>query len=351
MHARMSDVAAVDPSCKALADLLRQLLARDYRFTTPTPLTHQRVLAQRQQVSRQTAGPHPARASDRSPASDLRDIFGWNLPFQRRLVDPGLLDAMVCAGAVAPEEPAAPDEMVQSAFRVSSLGNDLFVHSAFPTVQSCAVFFGPDTYRFARFIGHALQAQAPTLGATHGSVLRVLDIGCGTGAGGVAAVRVLGQHTVLTLNDINPLALRYASANVAAAGVACQWLPGDAMAAVVADYDVIIANPPYLDDDQQRAYRHGGARLGRDLSLRMVVTALAHLAPGGTVLLYTGVAMVGGHDPFLAELRCVLRDFDGSWAYSEIDPDVFGEELERPVYAHIDRIAAVGLVATRRLAA
>ena len=58
--------------------------------------------------------------------------------------------------------------------------------------------------------------------------------------------------------------------------------------------------------------------------------------------------MVGGHDPFLAELMVLFDGFDGTWTYSEIDPDVFGEELERPVYADIDRIAAVGLVATRR---
>ena len=120
------------------------------------------------------------------------------------------------------------------------------------------------------------------------------------------------------------------------------------MTQVSSDYDVIIANPPYLDDTQQRAYRHGGARLGRELSLRMAATALAHLAPGGQLLLYTGVAIVGGHDPFLAELKALFNGFEGRWTYSEIDPDVFGEELARPVYADIDRIAAVGLVATRR---
>lgn len=38
----------------------------------------------------------------------------------------------------------------------------------------------------------------------------------------------------------------------------------------------------------------------------------------------------------------------GSTSYDEIDPDVFGEELEQPAYAAAHRIAAVGLVVTRR---
>lgn len=36
-----------------------------------------------------------------------------------------------------------------------------------------------------------------------------------------------------------------------------------------------------------------------------------------------------------------------SWKYEEIDPDVFGEELDTPAYAGIDRIAAVLLVARK----
>ena len=332
----MSGEPLIHGSEAAIANLLHYLAGQQYRFITPTPLTHQQVLDRRAQLSCQNATRH---------LPDLRDVFGWNLPFNRRLLDPLLGELMTRAGALPAAEPDAPDAPCRSQLRVASLGNDLFVHSAFPTMQSDAVFFGPDTYRFARFISEVLERPAP---ACHGPTpLRILDVGCGTGAGGVAAVRAFGQQAMLMLNDINPKALRYAAANLAAAAITTHWLPGDAMTEVTADYDVIIANPPYLDDVQQRAYRHGGARLGRDLSLRMAATALSHLAPGGRLLLYTGVAIVDGCDPFLAELKALLKRFDGSWTYCEIDPDVFGEELARPVYADVDRIAAVGLVAIR----
>ena len=33
--------------------------------------------------------------------------------------------------------------------------------------------------------------------------------------------------------------------------------------------------------------------------------------------------------------------------YRELDPDVFGEELDRPAYAHVERIAVVALDAVK----
>ena len=121
-----------------------------------------------------------------------------------------------------------------------------------------------------------------------------------------------------------------------------------------AKFDLIISNPPYLDDVAQSAYRHDGARVGKALSVRIGEEALARLAPGGRLLLYTGAAIVGGVDSFLADMQPMLEhaqtgnQFD--WSYSEIDPDVFGEKLDQPVYKHVDRIAAVGLTVTRKTA-
>lgn len=152
----------------------------------------------------------------------------------------------------------------------------------------------------------------------------------------------------LTMNDINPMALQYASANAAHGGLPVRLAEGDALSAVTGQFDLIVSNPPYLDDAARRAYRHGGERLGRALSVRIAREALGRLAPGGQLLLYTGVAIAGGVDAFRAEIQPLLDEADCIWSYSEIDPDVFGEELEQPVYAHVDRIAAVGLIAARR---
>lgn len=42
----------------------------------------------------------------------------------------------------------------------------------------------------------------------------------------------------------------------------------------------------------------------------------------------------------------IARDAGARLSYRELDPDVFGEELEKPVYAGAERIAAVGAVLT-----
>ena len=331
----------LDDEATALGRVLQHLASSGYRFITPTPLTHSRVLAHRGEQT----------------ATNLRDVFGWNMPFKMAScagMTRELLSAMRGAGVLHTR-----GDILQSRVRVASLDDDLFVHSAYPTTQDDAVFFGPDTYRFARFI----QQEVAVDFLPGGLSVRLLDVGCGSGAGGIVAARALAKvmqsgPLEVSMNDINPLALQYTAVNAAQAnlaGVAIKPALGNALRAVKGDFDLIISNPPYLADASQRAYRHGGERLGRALSVRIAEEALARLAPGGRLLLYTGVAIVNGVDAFLADMKPHLTgdtlgcEFD--WSYSEIDPDVFGEELEQPAYAHIDRIAAVGLVATRKFGA
>ena len=317
-----------DEAATALGLVLRHLSVSGYRFTTPTPLTHQRVLAHR--------GPQLA--------ATLSDVFGWNMPFKIATCDGmtrELLAAMRGAGVLQTRE-----EALQSGVRVASVGDDLFVHSTYPTTQDDAVFFGPDTYRFSRFI----QQGAIDVQSTGGQPIRLLDVGCGSGAGGIIAARTLCHLGPLevNMNDLNPLALRYTAINANFAGIAIKPALGNALRAVKGNFDLIISNPPYLDDSAQRAYRHGGARLGRALSVRIGEEALARLAPGGRLLLYTGVAIVKGVDGFLADMQPVLNDAQFEWSYAEIDPDVFSEELEQPIYKNADRIAVVGLTVTRK---
>ncbi len=337
---RREDAAASCPDLRSagtgqtaqLTRLLTAVASTGYRFITPTPLTHQRVLDRRGTATGTT----------------LRDIFGWSLPFKPAAVSPDLRVLMHDAGVLLPH-----GELLRSTVRISSIDNDLFLHTAFPTLKNDAVFFGPDTYRFARFIQQALPGCGQLAPSRIGRPFRVLDVSCGSGAGLVVAARAMAgsdrsASLELTMNDINPLALEYASANAAHGCLPVRLAEGDALSVVTGQFDLIISNPPYLHDAAQRAYRHGGERLGRALSVRIAQEALDRLAPGGQLLLYTGVAIVNGIDDFRAEMQPLLNEADCTWSYSEIDPDVFGEELEQPVYAQVDRIAAVGLIATRR---
>ncbi|KTT03258.1 SAM-dependent methyltransferase [Pseudomonas oryzihabitans] len=315
-----SDLSAGTPDpAAALQLLIETLRAADYRFITPTPASHARVNAR------------PGNAW----ARDLQGIFGWSRPFSRELLPASLIEALAAAELLT-EVPGG----WRSRVRVSTLADQLFVHSAYPTDAADAVFFGPDTYRYA----NALEAQ---LRHDTGAIRRAVDIGSGAGPGAILVALARPDAEVLAV-DINERALALTRINAELAGVsnvrACY---SDLLHDVDGDFDFILSNPPYLVDPGERAYRHGGGPLGAGLSLAILETALERLAPGGTLLLYTGVAMVEGRDPFLAEVQTRLAGSAFAWRYRELDPDVFGEELEAGVYAHTDRIAAVVLTVTR----
>jgi methylase of polypeptide subunit release factors len=208
------------------------------------------------------------------------------------------------------------------------------------------VFFGPDTYRFARALGQWLAWRAIPSGA------RLIDIGCGSGAGGLYAAATLAKfHPEIVLTDINARALRYARVNAAINAISqITTMESDLFARVDGKADLIIANPPYLVDPQARLYRHGGGELGFELSLRIIDEGVERLAPGGGLFLYTGTAVVDGTQKLFEALYGRPEGRDYSLTCEEIDPDVFGEELDSPPYDRADRIAAVAvMVEARRL--
>jgi methylase of polypeptide subunit release factors len=174
---------------------------------------------------------------------------------------------------------------------------------------------------------------------------RIVDIGCGSGAGGIAAARAVSDdaEAEVLYTDINPEALLFAQVSARLAGLTrYRCLASDVLQAVPGPLDLVIANPPYMCDAQRRAYRHGGDGLGIALSLRIVAESLPKLAPGGRLVLYTGAPSIGGVDMLAQALEPLLAGLRHD--YVELDPDVFGSELQQPAYADVERIAVVGVV-------
>jgi SAM-dependent methyltransferase len=295
----------------------RALRERGYRFVTPTPATHAIVNARQE-------GAH---------ATSLIDVFGWSRPFGAGVLPSEIADLAATAGIVEETKRGS-----RSTVRFSSLDGLLFMHSAFPTTQSDAVFFGPDTYRFARALKSAAEMPCPR-------AVRVVDIGCGSGAGGIYLSHLLEDRSDvdLVLGDINPQALRFARINAALNERSAEVVHSNVLHGIEGAADLIVANPPYLIDGAKRAYRHGGGDYGGALSLRIVQDSIPRLARGGRLVLYTGSAIVNGVDTFWRDVHPLLTRAALPVAYEEIDADVFGEELHEAPYHNADRIAVVVL--------
>ena len=302
-------------SHRAMLQLLQALDDSGYDFVAPTPATQAAFCARR------------------SFAKDLRDVFGWSLPFSRDLVDPELTLALEEAGLLGHQ-----GEGLCSRVRVSRLAGRLFLHSAYPTNDKDAVFLGPDSYRFARLIRDRLKnGPAPR---------RILDLGAGAGVGGLVAGALYPEAEVV-LTDVNRKALRFANANAAFSKRTVTIVAADAGAHEFNGVELALTNPPFMLDSGERAYRNGGGMHGAQLSLDWTLHTASRLAPGGRMILYTGSAIVDGRDRLLTTLKAELPRLGCALDYEELDPDIFGEELTQSSYLGVERIAAVGALITR----
>lgn len=302
----------------ALIELGRLLKLQGYRFTPVTPATHARVNAR----------------AENAVANGLDGVFGWSRRFRPDLLPERVLELLDDADAIEVE-----GNLMRSRVRFATLDGMIFAHSAFPTIEPDSVFFGPDTYRFANMLRRVPFA----LGA------RVVDIGAGSGAGGLYLSRRAGGRIMLVLSDINERALRYAEANAAINRCSdVEVVHSDVLAGIDGMFDLIVANPPYMIDPGGPAYRNGGTD-GIGLALRIVRESLPRLAPHGALALYTGTAIRDGRDAFRDQVVPMAAEIGFEAIYEEIDPDVFGEELDRPSYADVERVAAVSLIARKRI--
>jgi hypothetical protein len=300
----------------ALGQALRQA---GYQFTTVTPATHRRVNGR----------------LENAWARDLRGVFGWSRPFREEILPAGMLSLMRSAGVLAEKDGA-----LCAGVRVSSLGERLYFHSAFPTRDEDAVFFGPDTYRYVA----ALRREMETLAAPR----RAVDIGAGGGPGAIEVAARFPEAQVFAA-DINERALALTGVNARLnATPKVEACYSDLLKDLDGAFDLVLSNPPYILDPDKLRYRHGGDMRGAGLSLQIVDAALERLAPGGTLLLYTGIAIVDGRDEFLETIRPRVEAACDTWRYEELDPDIFGGQLDCEGYEDVERIAAVWLQARKR---
>lgn len=126
---------------------------------------------------------------------------------------------------------------------------------------------------------------------------RVLDLGTGPGTLLLAALAEWPGATGLGV-DMSATALGYARANAAALGMPATFAEGDWAAGIDEPFDLILANPPYIADDDPdiaadvRAFEPGEALFAADKGLaayRAIVPDLPRLiAPGGVAVLEIG---------------------------------------------------------------
>lgn len=316
----MNQILNVDTAQQqALLFLLDFLKQRDYQFTAITPLSHQRILSRKRQ--------------EKNTLITLRDIFGWNLAFAETDLDPALFEILKENRLIHFQD----DHQWLSDVRVASLDRELFIHSSFPTLQHDSVFFGPDTYRFAYHLKQYLAARPH-------SFKRAVELCCGSSAAAISLAKHYPDFNEITVSDLNPKALLYSQINASFAGLNnITPVYSNLFTYLAGQFDLIFANPPYLMDADQRQYRHGGDQLdGNELSFNIVKEGIQRLNPQGCLFLYTGVAIRPDGNPFLQQLeKLMLSQPSIRWCYEEIDPDVFGEELDQPAYQQIERIALV----------
>ncbi len=136
--------------------------------------------------------------------------------------------------------------------RVSALGNEM------EFITDAGIFSRDGLDRGTEVLLKALPALSG----------RVLDLGCGWGAVGVALGKRYPELDIV-MTDINQRAVDLARRNLAANGVRAEAVQGDGFAAVEGRFDAIVTNPPI--------------RAGKAVIYALFEQARQFLTPGGAL--------------------------------------------------------------------
>jgi len=136
--------------------------------------------------------------------------------------------------------------------------------------------------RFSHLLGEAVLAAS-------GPGRRVLDMGTGSG---VNAVLAASRGAEVVALDINPRAVAAASANLERHGLAgrASVRQGDVFEGIEGEFDLVVFDPPFRwfapRDDLEAAMTDEGY----GAMTRFFRQARAHLAPGGSMLIFFGTS-------------------------------------------------------------
>lgn len=128
--------------------------------------------------------------------------------------------------------------------------------------------------------------------------MRVIDVGCGSGAIAVTlALECPGLRVLATDRSLDAIVL--ARGNARSLGARVAFAHGDLLSAFRGTFPLIVSNPPYVPDEdfpglQREVVEHeprmalSGGRGGMAIIARLVAEAASRLEPGGALVLEIG---------------------------------------------------------------